>query len=100
MEMGKRGVISIAPQIETSPANRGPQLRSPRLAAQDRQFVPKHQDLQLLRPRRPTKEHHQPEQTANDHVRERPRHTRPPKTGIADATPPPAQHRTAPPRHG
>jgi hypothetical protein len=64
------------------------QLRPPPLPAQDRELVPQHQDLQLLRPRRPTTEHHQPEQTANDHVRKRPQHAPPPPDGEADATRP------------
>jgi hypothetical protein len=57
------------------------QPRSPRLAAQDRQLVAQHQDLQLLSPPRPTKEHHQLEQTPNDQVRKRQEHARPPEGG-------------------
>src|SRR5439155_23483064 len=67
------------------------QLRPPPVPAQDRELVPQHKDLQLLRSRRPATEQHQLEQTANDQVRERPQHARPPPEGEADATRPPPQ---------
>src|SRR6266511_2852143 len=59
-----------------------------RLPVQDRELVPQHEDFQLLRPRRPATEDHQLEQTANDQVRKRPQHARPPPDGEADATRP------------
>src|SRR3972149_3315132 len=57
--------------------------RALRIPAQDLELVPQHKDLQLLRPRRPETEHRQLEQTANDQVRKRPHHARPPTDGEA-----------------
>src|SRR6266540_4134611 len=63
-------------------------MSAARVPAQDREFVPQHKDLQLLRSRRPATEHHQLEQTANDEVRKRPQHAPPPPDADADATRP------------
>ena len=79
------GVRDSAPSVTTGPHGAAAALH---LAAQDQELVPKHQDLQFLRARRPAKEHHQLEQTANHEVRKRPQHARPPTDGEADATEP------------
>ena len=72
------------------------QLLPPRLPAQDRELVPQHKDLQLLRPRRTAADDNQFEQTANDQVRKRPQHTRPPTDGKASY---PAATSTTSPTH-
>jgi hypothetical protein len=50
--------------------------------------VPQHKDLQLLRLPRTATQDNQLEQAANDQVRKRPQHARPPTDGEADATRP------------
>jgi hypothetical protein len=55
--------------------------RSPRLPAQDRQLMPEHQYLQLLRALRPAQQHHQLNQTTKRQIDERPDHDNLPNQG-------------------
>jgi hypothetical protein len=56
------------------------------LSAKDRQLVPEHEDLQLLRPLASAEKHDKLEQAAEDDVDDRHKQRRPPTDGIADAS--------------
>jgi hypothetical protein len=70
------------------PAERGQQqpiarreLRPPHLSPQDRQLVPQHEDLELLRALAAPEQHHQLEQTADEEVHHRHGQAQPPEDG-------------------
>jgi hypothetical protein len=69
----------------------GPKRRSPRLPPNDRQLMPEHQDLQLLRALRSTQQHDQLKQPTERHIEERPNHARPPELAEGEAIEPPAK---------
>ena len=52
--------------------------RSTSLPTKNRQLMPKHEDLQLLRPVTPSEEHEQLQQPTNDHVQREHKQRRPP----------------------
>jgi hypothetical protein len=69
----------------------GPKRSSPRLAAQNRQLMPEHEDLQLLRALRSAQQHDQLKQPTERHIEERPNHPRPPESGEGEGIEPPAK---------
>jgi hypothetical protein len=69
----------------------GPKLRSSGLPAQDRQLMPEHEDLELLRALRSAQQHDQLNQATERHVDERPNHVRPPELGEGEGIDPPAK---------
>jgi hypothetical protein len=56
------------------------------LPTEDRQLVPEHENLELLRPVTPSEEHDQLQQPTDDGVQQRYKQRRPPAVGPADAT--------------
>jgi hypothetical protein len=62
------------------------ELRPADLPAKNRQLMPEHESLELLRSVTPSEEHHQLEQPAGEDIQQRHKQRRPPAAGAADAT--------------
>jgi hypothetical protein len=69
------------------------ETRPPRLPAEDRQLVPEHEDLELLRTIAPGEQYQKRKQTTDDEVERRHKQRRPPKT--EDPTLPPSESRAS-----
>src|SRR5207253_1931808 len=59
------------------------QAHASRLAPKNRQLVPQHQDLEILRSARARRHHHQTERSPTREIHQRPKHPTPPSTDSA-----------------